>query len=123
MKLFRIFSCLFIGGFLISLSSMKQPLFVEIDCLPCVFESNLISCSLVLDSQDSISFYTDTGGKNFLYKSGKKKLGLKSKKGNLWHQTEFQELFQRNQFPNPGVPQFYFVNDKKSNHDGMLGRD
>ena len=123
MKLLRIFSCLFIGGFLISLSPMKQPLLFEIDCLPCVFESNLISCVLLNENQDSISFYTDTGGKNFLYKSGKKKLGLNSKKGNLWQQKKFSELFKRNNFPAPGVPQFYFVNDKKSKEDGMLGRE
>lgn len=91
-------------------------------CLPCKFEDHLISCWIKSSANDSLTFYTDTGGKNFIYKSGLKKLKLQSSKRNLWLKSGLQEHFEAQNFPIPAIPKLYFIKEK-SDQDGMLGRE
>jgi hypothetical protein len=77
---------------------------------------------MTIPSQDALVFYTDTGGKNYLYKEGLKKLELKKGKENLWDQS-LERLFEENNLPLPIVAELYFIRDKTASEDGMLGRE
>jgi len=90
--------------------------------LPAVFKNDLISLSIPLED-DTLKLYTDTGGKNFLYKSGIKKLDTKRSKKNLWEHANFENLLAENEIAIPFIKEIYFTNDKSSNFDGMLGRE
>jgi hypothetical protein len=85
------------------------------------FENDLIYAELI-HRDDTLLFYTDTGGKNFLYRSGLRKLGLSKKKGNLWC-SQIEEAFNFAQLPLPLTKEIYFIRDKSSSEDGMLGRE
>ncbi len=90
--------------------------------LRAVFENDLITLSIPLDN-DTLLMYTDTGGKNFLYKSGMKKLNTKRSSKNLWEISNIEKLFTENEIPFPYIKEIYFINDKSSKYDGMLGRE
>jgi len=90
--------------------------------LPAVFKNDLISLSIPLEN-DTLKLYTDTGGKNYLYKSGLKKLDTKRSKKNLWEHSKIEELFAESEIPIPTSKEIYFANDRSSTFDGMLGRE
>ena len=90
--------------------------------LPAVFENNLISLSIPYES-GTLLMYTDTGGKNFLYKSGIQKLDTKRTKKNLWEKSNIESVLTKKGIPIPYSKEIYFTNDPSSNYDGMLGRE
>lgn len=90
--------------------------------LPTVFKNNLISVNLYL-ANDTLSIYTDTGGKNFLYKSGMKKLDVKRSKKNIWLKSNIENILTKQNFPIPDIKDIYFTNDKHTSYDGMFGRE
>ncbi len=96
---------------------------VQNDKLAVTFQDNLMSLKMNTPSNDTINFYLDTGGKNFLYKTGRKKLGLKSKKGNLWRLSKIESLFDQQGIPQPFIKSLYYVREKDNSTDGMLGRE
>lgn len=105
---------------ILGISSVIQP--SDINKLPAVFENDLISLFIPL-SADTLVIYTDTGGKNFLYKSGIKKLDIKRSRKNLWEKSNIENLFTEKEIPIPYLKEIYFTNDQSSNYDGMLGRE
>ena len=105
---------------ILGISSVIQP--SNTNKLPSVFENDLISLSIPLNT-DTLMIYTDTGGKNFMYKSGIKKLHTKRSKRNLWEKSNIENLFTKNEIPIPYLKEIYFTNDKSSSYDGMLGRE
>ncbi|MEZ4920868.1 MAG: hypothetical protein R2792_17335 [Saprospiraceae bacterium] len=90
--------------------------------LPTVFENDLIYLSIPLDL-DTLYLYTDTGGKNLLYKSGMRKLDIKCSKKNLWEELNIETILVKNEIPIPFLKEIYFTNDKSSKFNGMLGRE
>jgi hypothetical protein len=90
--------------------------------LPAKFKNDLISLSIPLD-KDTLHVYTDTGGKNFLYKSGIKKLNIKRSKKNLWKSSNIESILKEKEIPIPCEREIYYLNDKSSNFDGMFGRE
>lgn len=90
--------------------------------LPSVFENDLISLCIPL-STDTLLIYTDTGGKNFLYKTGLKKLHIKRSRRNLWERSNIETLLTEKEIPIPYSKEIHFINDRSSNCDGMLGRE
>lgn len=90
--------------------------------LPAVFQNDLISLAIPLDN-DTLNMYTDTGGKNFLYKSGVKKLGSKRSRKNLWQRSHLEDLLKASGIPLPHLKEIYFTIDKSSRYDGMFGRE
>ena len=91
--------------------------------LPCSFDSGLISLLLPISETDTLRFYLDTGGKNFLYRSGLKKLDLRPSKKNLWAKSTLANRFNNHGVPSPEIENMYFMRDKSANFDGMLGRE
>ena len=51
-----------------------------------IFKNNLVSLSIPLNT-DTLLMHTDTGGKNFLYRSGIQKLDTRRSKVNLWEKS------------------------------------
>ena len=49
----------------------------SIKALPVSFSANLIYLNIPLPDNDTLVLYLDTGGKNFMYKSGLKKLEIR----------------------------------------------
>lgn len=90
--------------------------------LPAVFKNNLVSLSIPLNT-DTLLMYTDTGGKNFLYRSGIQKLDTRRSKVNLWEKSNIENLLIERNIPIPYLKEIYFINDKSSIYDGMLGRE
>ncbi|MCZ4410215.1 hypothetical protein O3Q51_15470 [Cryomorphaceae bacterium 1068] len=90
--------------------------------VPIIIENNLISVILAVQKTDTLLLYTDTGGKNYLYRSGLKKLGLKKSKSNLWS-PEIAKIFRSSNIPLPFEKQLNFIKDPKASEDGMLGRE
>lgn len=86
------------------------------------FENDLIYVSIEREKNDTLLFYTDTGGKNYLYKVGLKKLELKKSKKSLWDES-LERLFEESSVPSPMVKELFFVRDKTASEDGMLGRE
>lgn len=105
---------------ILGISSVIQP--SEVNKLPAVFENDLISLTIPL-SADTLLIYTDTGGKNFLYKSGINKLNTKRSRKKLWEKSNIENLFTEKEIPIPYLKEIYFINDQSSNFDGMLGRE
>ena len=91
--------------------------------LPCIFENNLISLSVASSEADTLHFYLDTGGKNFFYKSGLKKLGIGNSKKNLWNKSNIETLFANQKLPIADEKEIYLVEAGLSKFDGMLGRE
>jgi len=91
--------------------------------LPCFFKNNLIYLSTKLSNSDSLIFYTDTGGKNFLYTSGFKKLKIRHKRENLWESSNIKTIFTANNISLPKREEIYFIKEKGVIEDGMLGRE
>jgi hypothetical protein len=91
--------------------------------LPCFFKNNLIYISAKLSNNDSLTFYTDTGGKNFLYTSGLKKLRIKNTTENLWESSNLKTIFTVNNISLPKRAEIYSIKEKGVIEDGMLGRD
>lgn len=87
------------------------------------FPNQLIYITLPIQNDEQFVFYTDTGGKNFLYKSALKKLKIRKSKVNLWNDKLEKECFVLNGLPTPKVPSFYFLNESNLIEDGMLGRE
>ena len=84
LKSLVLLGCLVIGPETISAQS---------DCTKNVqthFENDLIYVSIEREKNDTLVFYTDTGGKNYLYKAGLKKLNLKKSKKNRCDETHKQ---------------------------------
>lgn len=104
----------------LGVSSVIQP--KDTIKLPAVFENDLISLSIPLDA-DTLHIYTDTGGKNFLYKSGINKLDVKRSKKNLWEKSNIENILFQKEIPIPHIKEIYFTNDKSSNFNGMFGRE
>ena len=111
-------SALFLGTGFTTPSSTA----IDVSILPAVFENNLIYVKVPVNKKDTLLFYTDTGGKNFLYKQGLKKLKVRYKKENLWRHTGFDTLFPKAGVPLPGVAKMYKLREK-TKEDGMLGRE
>lgn len=80
--------------------------------LPCSFENNLISLNLSISDGDTLSFYLDTGGKNFLYRSGRKKLKLGTSRKNIWSKSGLEEHFLEHQIPLPYLEELRCMKDK-----------
>lgn len=95
---------------------------LNVSILPALFENNLIYVKVPVNHKDTILFYTDTGGKNFIYPKGLKKLKVKYKKENLWRHTGFDTLFPKAGLPLPDVKKMYRVREK-NREGGMLGRE
>ncbi len=91
--------------------------------LPCSFKNNLISLNLPVSDSDTLSFYLDTGGKNFLYRSGQKKLKIGTSRKNIWGKSGLDEHFAEHQIPLPYLEELRCIKDKSSSFDGMLGRE
>jgi hypothetical protein len=91
--------------------------------LPCFFKNNLIYLSTKLSNNDSLTFYTDTGGKNFLYTSGLKKLRIKNTTENLWESSNIKTIFTVNYISLPKREEIYSIKQKGVIEDGMLGRE
>lgn len=91
--------------------------------LPCVFKNNLIYLSIGLSNSDSLTFYTDTGGKNFLYTSGLKKLRIRNTPENLWESSSIKTIFTVNNISLPKREEMYSIRQKGVVEDGMLGRE
>ncbi|MEM9051343.1 MAG: hypothetical protein AAGC47_04745 [Bacteroidota bacterium] len=89
--------------------------------IPSRFDNNLIYVRIP-QGTDSLLFYTDTGGKNFLYKSSLKKLELKKSDDNLWN-DKFETVFTKTGLPLPFEKSIYHTKDKSATEDGMLGRE
>jgi len=89
--------------------------------LPAVFKNDLIYLSIPL-KYDTLKLYTDTGGKNYLYQSGIKKLDTKRSKKNLWEHANMENLLRESEIPIPSFKEIFFTNDRTSSFDGMLGR-
>jgi hypothetical protein len=90
--------------------------------IPVIFENNLIYVTAQLESGDTLKLYTDTGGKNYLYQIGRKKLELPRSRRNLWN-AEVESVFIRSEIPLPNTKELYFMRDKSATEDGMLGRE
>lgn len=90
--------------------------------LPAVFENDLIMLAIPLD-HDTLLMYTDTGGKNFLYKSGLKKLETKRSRKNLWERSKVEQHLTKGGIPLPHKKEIYFTKDTSSTCDGMFGRE
>ncbi|MDG1260400.1 MAG: hypothetical protein P8H59_00090 [Flavobacteriales bacterium] len=90
--------------------------------LPTRFENNLIYLSVPNSKGDTLLMYTDTGGKNLMYKGGFKKLKIRYKRENFWRYTGFDTLFPKYKIPLPESRKMY---RSKGKHlaDGMLGRE
>ncbi|MEM9051875.1 MAG: hypothetical protein AAGC47_07485, partial [Bacteroidota bacterium] len=101
--------------------SMAFSQITERPLIPSRFENNLIYVHIPYGT-DSLLFYTDTGGKNFLYKSGLKKLELKKSGENLWN-DKFETTFNKTGIPLPCEKSIYHIKDKSATEDGMLGRE
>jgi hypothetical protein len=86
------------------------------------FENELIYVLIEREKNDTLVFYTDTGGKNYLYKAGLKKLNLKKSKENLWDDG-LESIFEISNVPAPAIKEFYFIRDRTASEDGMLGRE
>ncbi|MDG1159194.1 MAG: hypothetical protein P8N19_06850 [Flavobacteriales bacterium] len=65
--------------------------------LPCTFENDLITLLLPISETDSLRFYLDTGGKNYVYRSGLKKLDLRPSKKNMWVNSTLDIHFNKKQ--------------------------
>lgn len=91
--------------------------------LPCFFKNNLIYLSAKLSNNDSLTFYTDTGGKNFLYTIGLKKLRIKNTTENLWENSNIKAIFTANNISFPKKAEIYSTKEKGVIEDGMLGRE
>jgi hypothetical protein len=90
--------------------------------LPAVFQSELIHLSLPM-GKDSLRLYTDTGGKNYIYKSGTRKLKAKRGRKNVWSKSNIEAVFREQNIPIPQEKELYYYNDRSSDFDGMLGRE
>ncbi len=99
--------------------SIQQPTRVD---LPAVFENDLIRLAIPIEG-DTLAMYTDTGGKNFLYHTGLKKLGLKRSRKNLWVESGLAEILAHDNLPAPAIKEIHFAKDKAARSDGMFGRE
>jgi len=112
----------FCKGILTTITALISIFCVSQGQIPSSFENDLISIQVVLPSGDSLILYTDTGGKNYIYKTGLKKLELKRSKKNLWNES-LERLFEESSMPSPMVKELFFVRDKTASEVGMLGRE
>lgn len=103
--------------------STKRITAQDVQYLPAVFHNNLIQIFAKISEKDTLWFYTDTGGMNFIYKSGIKKLGASHRGDNLWKKLKFDSIFQENIIPSPGEKTIQYLSERKENSDGMLGRE
>jgi hypothetical protein len=91
--------------------------------LSCTFKNNLIALNLPISEEDTLSFYLDTGGKNYLYRSGRKKLKISASRKNIWSKSGLEKHFEAHQIPLPHLEELRCMKDKSSTFDGMLGRE
>ncbi len=122
MRLFRISLFFFLPLFIYSLSA-KDIKAQDIQYLPAVFDNNLIRVYAQLPGRDTMWFYTDTGGMNFIYKSGIKKLGASRRGENRWNRLKMDSLFQKNNIPVSGEKTIQYISERMETGDGMLGRE
>lgn len=73
-----------------------------------IFRNNLIYLSVPLNDTDSLLFYTDTGGKNYIYKSGLKKIGISRFRKENWH-SALNEHFEENVAPTHGLDDMIYL--------------
>ena len=95
----------------------------SIKALPVSFSANLIYLNIPLPDNDTLVMYLDTGGKNFMYKSGLKKLEIRPTRKNLHSRVRLDEIFLQNSIPVSYKKDLYFLNDNDNTCDGMLGRE
>jgi len=91
--------------------------------LPCFFKNNLIYLTAKLSNNDTLTFYTDSGGKNFIYTRGLKKLRIKNTTQNLWENSSIKTIFEVNNISLPKRAEIYYIKEKGVIEDGMLGRE
>lgn len=91
--------------------------------LPALFRDNLIQIFARISDTDTLWFYTDTGGLNFIYKSGIKKLGASPNGDNLWDKLDMDSIFMENHIPVSGKKTIQYIPERNENTDGMLGRE
>lgn len=91
--------------------------------LPTTFKNNLIILNVPTNTGDTLFFYTDTGGVNYLYPSGNKKLNTKRRRGNVWQKLGLDILFTENDIPFPAVETMRALKFDDKPYDGMLGRE
>lgn len=91
--------------------------------LPAQFDEQLVILQLALDHQDTLLMYTDTGGFNYLYHSGKKKTGVQRvRKEQLWQRIDFNAILESNAVPGSTDQSMLYYPERDSPYDGMLGR-
>ena len=88
----------------------------------CIFHNNLIYFSVPISDTDSLLFYTDTGGKNYIHKSGLKKLGIAKGKEASWR-SELKSHFEEGTAPIHGLDEMTYFRESSVIEDGMLGRE
>lgn len=94
----------------------------DVGNLPVFFKDNLIYLVVPLPGRDSLVFYTDTGGKNFLYPRGRKKLGVKRAADDLWERAQLGDLLAAQGIPLPIDTHIQHSREQGVIEDGMLGR-
>lgn len=103
--------------------SAKRITAQDIQYLPTVFQNNLIQLYVPVSQNDTLWLYTDTGGMNFIYKSGIKKLGGSKRGKNLWKKLNLDSLFEQNNIPVFGKKTIQYWREHSAINDGMLGRE
>lgn len=91
--------------------------------LPVIFEENMVILQLALSPYDTLYMYTDTGGFNYLYRSGKKKLGARRlRRDNLWSRSGIGAVLEKNGLHPKNKQSLGYLPERDSPFDGMLGR-